>query len=126
MKNEGYDVVIVGSGIFGLTSAIELVQRGYKTALLNPGKIPHPLAASTDISKVVRMEYGADRLYGKMGELSIQGWKKWNNLFEEEIYQEVGFLLLCQNDIKDVSQRFEYNSMIRLEEIDHPYEAFGQ
>ena len=28
-----------------------------------PGPLPHPLAASTDISKVIRMDYGPDEDY---------------------------------------------------------------
>ena len=50
------DFLIVGAGIFGITTAIELQKKKYSVAVINPDTIPHPLAASTDISKVVRME----------------------------------------------------------------------
>ena len=59
------EFIIVGAGIFGVTTAIELRERGYTVSLVDPGPLPHPLAASTDISKVIRMEYGADEQYMK-------------------------------------------------------------
>ena len=54
------DIVVVGAGAFGLTTALELARRGRRVAVVDPGPIPHPLAASTDASKAVRMDYGAD------------------------------------------------------------------
>ena len=41
--------------------SIELTRRGHPVTLLDPGPLPHPLAASTDISKVVRMHEFAQR-----------------------------------------------------------------
>lgn len=57
------DILVVGAGIYGSTAAVELGRQGYSVTLIDPGPLPHPLAASTDISKVVRMEYGDDRQY---------------------------------------------------------------
>src|SRR5215213_2679503 len=54
--NGSTTAIVVGGGIFGLTAALELRNRGYAVTLLNDGPIPHPLAASTDISKVMRIE----------------------------------------------------------------------
>ncbi|MBI3878055.1 MAG: NAD(P)/FAD-dependent oxidoreductase, partial [Verrucomicrobia bacterium] len=61
-------LVIVGAGVFGLTAALELRRRGWNVTLLDPGPMPRPVAASTDISKVVRLDYGADELYTAMAE----------------------------------------------------------
>ena len=94
------DFIVIGGGIFGLTAAVELRQRGHAVSLLNPGKIPHPLAASTDISKVVRMEYGADGLYMDMAAKSIQGWHGWNAEAGDALYHETGFLLLCKQPME--------------------------
>ena len=61
-------VIIVGAGIFGVTAAMELRKRGHRVQLLDPGPLPHPLAASTDIGQAVRMEYGADEAAGRSGQ----------------------------------------------------------
>ena len=63
-----FDYVIVGAGVFGLTAAIELKSRqnDARICVLDPGPVPHRHAASTDVSKVIRMDYGGDELYVEM------------------------------------------------------------
>jgi glycine/D-amino acid oxidase-like deaminating enzyme len=68
-------VIVVGAGINGVTSAIELRKRGHEIVLLDPGPLPHPLAASTDISKAVRSGYGTDEDYTALAERSIELWR---------------------------------------------------
>lgn len=62
------DILIVGAGVYGLSTAIELKSRHKeaKITVLDPGPVPHRHAASTDISKVIRMDYGTDELYVEM------------------------------------------------------------
>jgi sarcosine oxidase/L-pipecolate oxidase len=74
-----FTVLVLGGGVFGLTSALELRARGWQVTLLDAGSIPHPDAASTDINKVIRMDYASDDQYTAMGELSIQRWHEWRN-----------------------------------------------
>lgn len=116
MAKPHHDFLIIGAGIFGLSAAVELRKRKYSVSLLNPGRIPHPLAASTDISKVVRMEYGSDRQYFDMAEESIAGWHEWNALFGEKLYHETGFLLLCREPMEQGRQSFERESFRLLQE----------
>src|SRR5437762_1510044 len=59
---------VVGAGINGVVAAIELRKRGHDVVLVDPGPLPHPLAASTDISKVVRAAYGADEEYTELAD----------------------------------------------------------
>src|SRR3954471_3435958 len=92
-------ILVVGAGVFGVTAAIELRKRGHEVQLIDPGPLPHPLAASTDISKVVRLEYGADEVYTALAEQAIEGWKRWNRDFGETLYHETGLLLLRQSPL---------------------------
>ena len=71
-------VIVVGAGINGVTAAIELRKRDHEVALADPGPLPHPLAASTDISKAVRAAYGTDEEYTDLAEHSIKRWREWN------------------------------------------------
>lgn len=107
-----YDFLIIGAGIYGITAAVALRQRKHAVGVLNPGIVPHPLAASTDISKAVRMEYGADREYMDMAEVSIEGWHAWNDLFRDTLYHEVGFLMLRKQPADAIS--FEKTSFDNL------------
>jgi glycine/D-amino acid oxidase-like deaminating enzyme len=71
-------VAVVGAGVFGASAALAFTGRGARVTLLDPGPLPHPLAASTDISKVVRLEYGADAAYTELADRAIEGWEAWN------------------------------------------------
>ena len=86
--------LVVGAGIFGVTAAIELRKRGHPVRLIDPGPLPHPLAASTDISKVVRLEYGPDEVYTALAERAIEGWQRWNRDLGARLYHETGLLFL--------------------------------
>ncbi len=124
MKN--YDFLLIGGGVMGLATAIELRKKGFEVGLLNPDTLPHPLAASTDISKIVRMEYGSDTEYMDMADHCISGWKAWNEQFNDTLYHEVGFLLLTKKPMQAGSNSFEQASLDNLlrkghrpERLDH-------
>jgi sarcosine oxidase / L-pipecolate oxidase len=65
--------------------------------LLDQGPIPHPDAASTDISKVVRNDYGRDEQHTAMGELSLARWREWNARWGAELFHESGFLVMTRD-----------------------------
>ena len=106
-------IIVVGAGINGVTAAIELRKRGHEVVLVDPGPLPHPLAASTDISKAVRAAYGADEDYTALAERSIKLWRKWNEEFGTKLYHEVGVMFVrCA---KMEPGDFEYESLKLLE-----------
>ena len=109
-----YDVLVIGGGIYGITAAVELAQRKYNVGLINPDTIPHHMAASTDVTKAVRMEYGSDKEYFKMVEMAIEKWHSWNDFFNEKLYHEVGFLMLCKDSIESEKHTFEKYSYQNL------------
>ena len=90
--------IVVGAGINGVTAAIELKKRGHEVVLVDPGPLPHPLAASTDISKAVRAAYGADEDYTALAERSIKLWRQWNEEFGTKLYHEVGVMFVRRRE----------------------------
>lgn len=110
-------VVVIGAGVFGLTAALELRARGWRVSMLDPGPVPRPAAASTDISKVIRIDYGADELYTAMGEAALAGWEQWNSRWASPVYHQDGFLVLTT----DVMQPggFEHESYALLRRRGH-------
>jgi len=116
-------ILIVGAGVFGLSSALELSRRGHSVTLIDPGPIPHPKAASTDISKAVRMDYGSDELYMSLMEEAFQVWDQWNREWRTPLYHEDGFLLLSQEEIKPGG--FEYESLQLLRKRGHTAERLN-
>ena len=106
-------IIVVGAGINGVVAAVELRKRGHHVVLIDPGPLPHPLAASTDVSKVVRATYGADEEYTELAERSREAWRQWNVEFGAELYHEVGFLCMRQRPMQPGD--FEYESLRLLE-----------
>ena len=115
-------IIVVGAGINGVTSAIELKKRGHKIVLVDPGPLPHPLAASTDISKAVRAAYGPDEDFTVLADRCIELWRKWNTDFGIELYHQSGVLFVCQNPMQPGD--FEYESCRVLEKHGHRLERF--
>jgi glycine/D-amino acid oxidase-like deaminating enzyme len=115
--------IVVGAGINGVVAAIELRKRGHEVALIDPGPLPHPLAASTDISKAVRAAYGADENYTALAEQSRKIWRQWNVEFGIELYHEIGFLFMRQRPMQPGD--FEYESFKVLEQRGHRVERIN-
>jgi glycine/D-amino acid oxidase-like deaminating enzyme len=107
------EVIVVGAGINGVTAAIELTKRGHQVVLVDPGPLPHALAASTDISKAVRAAYGADEDYTALAERSIKLWRQWNEEFGTTLYHEVGVMFVRRRKMEPGD--FEYESLRLLE-----------
>src|SRR6059036_3361172 len=109
--------IVVGAGINGVVAAIELRKRGHQVVLVDPGPLPHPLAASTDISKAVRAAYGADEDYTELAERSIKLWRKWNEEFGIELYHEVGVMFVRRREMNPGD--FEHESFKIFERRGH-------
>ena len=87
-------VLVIGAGIFGLAAALELQQRGHQVTIADPGPVPHPLATSNDLSRMVRADYGSDGLYSTLCADAIEGWLRWNSGWGRDLFHQDGMLLL--------------------------------
>lgn len=110
--------IVVGGGIFGVTAARALCDRGHAVTLIErptPHGTPHPLAESTDISKVVRMDYGADVDYTELGERAIARWR------QSPLFHETGVTFLSKVPLSGF-ERASYELLTarghRLERLD--------
>jgi glycine/D-amino acid oxidase-like deaminating enzyme len=118
-------VVVVGAGVFGAAAAFELRRRGHDVAIVDPGPGAHPLAASTDISKVLRMEYGPDERYMALMEEAFEGWRAWDRAWDARPspYHETGVLMVCRTPMEPGG--FEYESWRTLRRRGHQPERLG-
>jgi glycine/D-amino acid oxidase-like deaminating enzyme len=113
-------VLVIGGGIFGVTSAIELCTRGCEVTLVDPGPLPHPLAESTDISKIVRCDYGSDDDYTALGERALEGWRRWNAAWPVPRFHETGVTFLTRGPMQPGG--FEHDSFTLLARRGHHVE----
>ncbi|CDO94462.1 unnamed protein product [Kluyveromyces dobzhanskii CBS 2104] len=68
-----FDVVVVGAGVFGLSTAVQLARSNYKVLVIDKFQIPSPLSAAYDYNKIVRLEYN-DEVYAALAVESMGYW----------------------------------------------------
>lgn len=72
-KNER--IIIVGAGVFGLSTALRLKEEGYTSVTVLDRSIPPvPDGSSNDISRVIRFDYG-DAVYAEIAKEAYDLWK---------------------------------------------------
>lgn len=95
-------LLIVGAGVFGLSTALELKLRGYKHVVVADRYLP-PVkdGSSVDISRIVRSEY-ADPLYHRMAREAMKSWIEGD--YREDFYQS-GFVMLAEGSAQIYLQK---------------------
>ncbi|RAK95222.1 NAD(P)/FAD-dependent oxidoreductase [Aspergillus ibericus CBS 121593] len=67
-------IVIVGAGVFGLSTALDLAQDGFSSVtVMDRSMPPVPDGSSNDISRVIRFDYG-DAVYAQMAKDAYELW----------------------------------------------------
>ncbi|EIN06698.1 FAD dependent oxidoreductase [Punctularia strigosozonata HHB-11173 SS5] len=103
-------IVIVGGGVFGISTAYHLLKRGFTdvTVLERASTVPAPDAASSDINKIVRSSY-ADSFYTRLAREAIAEWKKveeWG-----DTYQECGCVMLSAGNVASYTDDAYHNDI---------------
>jgi sarcosine oxidase len=74
-------VIVVGAGIAGLSTAWALTKRGHNVTLVEQGPIPNPLSASGDQHRLMRRAYGAADGYSRLITEALAAWDElWVDL----------------------------------------------
>ncbi|XP_048738574.2 peroxisomal sarcosine oxidase-like [Ostrea edulis] len=95
-----YDVIVVGAGIEGSSTAYQLAKQGKKTLLLEQFPLPHSRGSSHGQSRITRKAYGEMEHYTVMMK---EAYKLWETLEQEsgrKIFQETGMLTMGSADDK--------------------------
>jgi sarcosine oxidase len=110
-------VIVVGTGIAGLSTAWALTRRGHQVTLLEQGSIPNPLAASGDHHRIIRRAYGKASGYGRAITEAYRAWDGlWSDLGESH-HDPRGFLCISREAGDEAEQYRE-----GLEEGGYPFE----
>ena len=84
-------VGVVGAGIFGVGTAIELRSRGHDVTLFEQGAIPYENASSTDVAKAIRrVNYAPNHPYVELVERSGRKWAEWQRRLGGSFYFQTG------------------------------------
>ncbi len=88
-------IIIIGAGIIGLSTAYALLKQGKRpVTLLEQAAVDHAGGTSHGFSRLLRFEYGADALYSRMVQLSLERWKQLEAVSGRALYTPAGVLVV--------------------------------
>lgn len=84
-------VLIVGCGVIGLSTALDLAENGYSVTAIDAYPVPSPWSAANDYNKIIRTEYD-DIMYTKMSMEALKLWRS-SPMFKDT-YNECGRVMM--------------------------------
>ncbi|KAJ9619297.1 hypothetical protein H2203_008626 [Taxawa tesnikishii (nom. ined.)] len=115
-------IIIVGAGVFGLTTALHLAKRGYQNIHVFDKRqydvngyatLSGCDAASADENKILRASYGGQKLYQDLAFSAMQHWEAWNDQIgqakdlpstlsnSDRLWENCGFLRLSDTGLDE-------------------------
>lgn len=91
MPSESFDLIVVGGGVFGLSTALEAGRRRRKTLVVDRCQVPNPIAASFGPSRKIRSTY-LDAHYTRLALEAMAGWRQIEAETGAELYVADGNL----------------------------------
>lgn len=138
---KGFDVAVVGAGVFGAWTAYRLVEQGASVALIDAYGPANSRASSGGESRILRFGYGGDEVYTRSAQRSLLLWKSLfatstNNssavFTTSTLFHQTGVLWLarksdpyCQSVVQileTVGAKFEY---LERDELERRYPQFN-
>lgn len=92
---ERFDVVVVGAGVFGAWTASHFARRDKRVLLIDSYGPANARASSAGESRIIRMGYGADEIYTRMSQNSLEQWKNFFGFKRPGLFRETGVLWLA-------------------------------
>ncbi|TKB88841.1 MAG: FAD-binding oxidoreductase, partial [Mesorhizobium sp.] len=113
------NVIVVGAGIAGLSTAWSLVKAGHLVSIVEQGPIPNPLAASGDHHRIIRRAYRAGTGYGRLITEAYEAWDEmWADLGESHLDPR-GFICISREPGDEAEEYRE-----GMEAGNYPFDLF--
>ena len=91
MAARSFDLIVVGGGVFGLSTALEAGRRGGGRSVVDRGAVPNPIAASYGPSRKIRSTY-LDPHYTRLALEAMAAWRQLEAETGKELYVADGNL----------------------------------
>ena len=93
-----YDVAVIGAGVFGAWTAYELQCSGKQVILVDAYGPANGRSSSGDESRIIRMGYGADEIYTRSAQHSLERWREFFANNNQQLFHQTGVLWLAHED----------------------------
>ncbi len=91
-------VAVIGAGVFGGFTALNLLKRGARVTLIDAWGPGHSRASSGGESRVIRATYGPREIYTAWVVRSLELWKQYETQWGRKLYHRTGGLWLVGDD----------------------------
>jgi sarcosine oxidase len=90
MKENKYDVIVIGTGSMGSAACYELAERGYKVLGLDQFGVPHEQGSHTGQSRIIRKAYFEHADYVPLLQRAYHNWYQLEKEAGEQVYFKTG------------------------------------
>ncbi|KAF4332238.1 sarcosine oxidase [Fusarium beomiforme] len=127
LSSKSSPIVIVGAGVFGLSTALHLAERGYTNVKVLDKQPYHESqysydkgcdAASADINKIIRSAYGKEIWYQNLALDATAKWKKWNEEIETGEIMPPGLSSDTIENMANVGLRHTQIDLSKADDVD--------
>ena len=91
-------VAVIGAGVFGGFTALNLLKRGARVTLIDAWGPGHSRSSSGGESRVIRATYGPREIYTAWVVRSLELWKQYETQWGRKLYHRTGGLWLVGDD----------------------------
>ena len=92
------DVVVVGAGVFGAWTALQLRRAGRSVTLVDAYGAGNTRSSSSGATRVIRIGYGADLLYSQWAQRSAHAWRELFRTCRQDLFTRTGALWMARDD----------------------------
>src|SRR5262245_47549887 len=97
MSGNEFDLIVVGGGVFGLSTALEAGRRRLRALVVDRRQVPNPIAASFGPSRKIRSTY-LDEHYTRLALEAMAAWRRLEAETSTELYVADGNLSVSDAD----------------------------
>ncbi len=90
---KGFDIAVIGAGVFGSWIAYRLVSEGKRVALVEGYGAGNSRASSGGETRILRFSYGADEIYTRMAMRAFELWREFLHGCPETLFHSIGALV---------------------------------
>lgn len=92
------DVVVVGAGVFGAWTALQLRRTGRSVTLVDAFGAGNTRSSSSGATRVIRAGYGAEFIYSQWAQRSAHAWRELFRDWRQELFTRTGVLWMSRDD----------------------------